>query len=162
MRFLIGASSEPPVDAARPCRGDSRRASVKRDKEETMAGELEQELRDFFGALDRMEVEPLIDRMTDDVQSVDEISRRWTRGKRDMGAYVRAVAEAVKDPRTQITDVAEQVWGDSGVVTCWIEQDYTYEGAAQHISAPTTIVFRRVDGAWKMALFHSIPVSGES
>jgi hypothetical protein len=39
-----------------------------------MAGELEQELGDFFGALDRMEVDPLIDRMADDMQGVDEMS----------------------------------------------------------------------------------------
>jgi hypothetical protein len=39
-----------------------------------MAGELEHELRDFFAALDRSEVEPLIDRMADDMQGVDEMS----------------------------------------------------------------------------------------
>jgi ketosteroid isomerase-like protein len=125
-----------------------------------MAGELEQELRDFFGALDRMEVDPLIDRMADDMEGVDEISRRWIRGKDAMADYARAVTEAVSGPVTEIKDVHERVWGDAGVVTCWIEQDYTYEGAAQHVSAPTTVVFRREDGAWKMALFHSIPVSG--
>jgi ketosteroid isomerase-like protein len=81
------------------------------------------------------------------------------RGKDDMAAYVRAVGEAVSNPHTEITDVEERLWGDTGVVTCWIEQDYTYEGAAQHVSAPTTVVFRRVDGAWKLALFHSIPIA---
>jgi ketosteroid isomerase-like protein len=43
-------------------------------------------------------------------------------------------------------------------LTCWLNQDYTLEGSAQHVSAPTTIVFRRVDGEWKLALFHSIPL----
>jgi ketosteroid isomerase-like protein len=125
-----------------------------------MAGELDHELREFFAALDRNEVEPLIDRMADDMQGVDEISRRWIRGKDDMAAYARAITEAVSDPRTEIKEVEEHLWGETGLVTCWIEQDYTYEGAAQHISAPTTVVFRRMDGAWKIALFHSIPVSG--
>jgi len=124
-----------------------------------MGAELETELRDFFGALDRMELEPLVDRITDDMQGVDELSRRWTRGKSEFAAKVGVLSEAVSDLRTETTDVVEQIWGETGLVTCWIEQDYTYEGAAQHVSAPTTIVFRRVDGAWKMALFHSIPIS---
>jgi ketosteroid isomerase-like protein len=140
--------------------GETRAGQASTGKEETMGGELEQELRDFFGALDRMELEPLVERMTDDMQGVDEISRRWTRGKSEFAAKVGVLTEKVSDLRTEITDIVEHVWGDTGVVTCWIEQDYTYEGAVQHVSAPTTVVFLRVDGAWKMALFHSIPVSG--
>ena len=83
-----------------------------------MGGELEQELRDFFGALDRIELEPLVERITDDMQGVDEDLPRL-------------------DPRQ------ERVRG----------QDYTYEGAAQHVSAPTTVGFRRVDSGWRMAVF---------
>jgi SnoaL-like domain len=126
----------------------------------TMVGELEQELRDFFGALDRMELEPLVERLSDDMQGVDEISRRWTRGKSKFAAKIGVLTEAVSDVRTEITDIVEHIWGETGVVTCWIEQDYRYEGRGSHVSAPTTVVFRRVDDAWRMALFHSIPISG--
>jgi ketosteroid isomerase-like protein len=31
-------------------------------------------------------------------------------------------------------------------------------GTPQHISAPTTMILRRDDGAWKLVLFHSIPL----
>ena len=124
-----------------------------------MGGELEQELRDFFGALDRMELEPLVERITDDMQGVDEISRGWTRGKNEFEAKAVLLMETISDVRTEITDIVEHIWGETGVVTCWIEQDYTYEGAAQHVSAPTTVVFRRVDSGWRMAVFHSIPIS---
>ena len=65
---------------------------------------------------------------------------------------------AVSDLRTELRDAEEHIWGDVGVLTCWLNQDYTLEGSAQHVSAPTTIVFRRVDGEWKLALFHSIPL----
>jgi ketosteroid isomerase-like protein len=128
-------------------------------EKEAAMGELELELRDFFGTLDRMEFEPLFDRVTDDMQGVDEISRSWTRGKSEFATKVGLLTEAISDLRTEITGTVEHIWGDTGVVTCWIEQDYTHEGAPQHVSTPTTAVFRRVDGAWKMALFHSIPVS---
>ena len=124
-----------------------------------MGGELEQELRDYFGALDRMELEPLLERLTDDMQGIDEISQGWTRGKSAFAAKVGVLTEKISDVSTEITDVVEHVWGETGVLTCWMEQDYTYEGAEQHVSAPTTVVFRRMDRAWKMAVFHMIPVS---
>ena len=56
----------------------------------------------------------------------------------------------------------EVIWGDAGVLTCWLEQDYTFKGTKQHISAPTTVVFRRDNGAWKMVVFESIPLPLES
>ena len=107
-----------------------------------------------------MELEPLVERITDDMQGIEEISRGWTRGKSEYEAKAASLMETVSDVRTEITDIVEHIWGETGVVTCWIEQDYTYEGAAQHVSAPTTVVFRRVDGGWRMAVFHSIPISG--
>jgi hypothetical protein len=78
--------------------------------------------------------------MADDVQSVDEISRRWFRGKDEVAAYAHGLAGVVSNPRTEISDIEEHVWGGTGLVTCWLEQDYTYEATAQHVSAPTTVV----------------------
>jgi hypothetical protein len=95
---------------------------------------------------------------TDDAQGVDEISRRWIRGRDDVEAYLRQLMGAVGDVRTELRDAEEHVWGDAGILTCWLEQDYTLEGKAQHVSAPTTIAFRREGGTWKAALFHSIPL----
>lgn len=65
---------------------------------------------------------------------------------------------AVDDVNSELRDVRETVFGDAGVVTCWLEQDYTLEGKRQHISALTTVVLRRADDGWKMVLFHSIPL----
>ena len=76
-----------------------------------MGGELEQELRDFFGALDRMELEPLVERITDDMQAVDEISRGWTRGKNEFEAKAVLLMEAISDVRTEITDIVEHMPG---------------------------------------------------
>jgi len=65
---------------------------------------------------------------------------------------------SVGDVHTELRDVRESVSGDSGVLTCRLEQDYTLEGKSQHVSAPTTVLFRRREERWKMALFHSIPL----
>jgi ketosteroid isomerase-like protein len=123
-----------------------------------MAGELSNAANDFVAALDSMDVDRLMAGFTDDAQGVDEISRRWIRGRDDVEAYLRQLMGAVGDVRTELRDAEEHVWGDAGILTCWLEQDYTLEGKAQHVSAPTTIAFRREGGTWKAALFHSIPL----
>jgi hypothetical protein len=50
------------------------------------------------------------------------------------------------------------VLADVGLVTCWLEQDYTYQGKKQHVSTPTTTLLRRSGSDWKLALFHSVPL----
>src|SRR5437899_2857403 len=76
-------------------------------------------------------------------------------------AYIRHVVNMVEDVHTSISNVKETLLGDIGILTCWIEQDYTLEGKAQHVSAPTTVVFRREGNAWKVGLFHSLPLPPE-
>jgi ketosteroid isomerase-like protein len=124
-----------------------------------MAAELEPVLRDVFEAIDRMDLDAVQSRFAEEVQSVDEISRRWLRGKGQLANYMKQLEGAVSDIRTELRDVNEQTWGDAGLVTCWLEQDYTMEGAPQHVSAPTTCVFRRDGRDWKVALFHSVPIT---
>ena len=124
-----------------------------------MAGELERTVRGLFEALDHMDVDGLEKTIAEDAQSVDEISRRWLRSKDEISSYLRQLAGAVSDVRSELRDVHEQAWGDAGVVTCWLEQDYTMEGAGQHVSAPTTFVLRREDGDWRIELFHSVPLA---
>jgi uncharacterized protein (TIGR02246 family) len=124
-----------------------------------MAGELERTVRGLFEALDHMDVDGMEKTIAEDAQSVDEISRRWLRSKDEISSYLRQLAGAVSDVRSELRDVHEQAWGDAGVVTCWLEQDYTMEGAGQHVSAPTTFVLRREDGDWRIELFHSVPLA---
>jgi ketosteroid isomerase-like protein len=100
----------------------------------------------------------MIETATEDAQGVDEISRRWLRGRGELDSYLRQLKGAVSDVRAELRDAEERVWGDTGILTCWLDQDYTMDGNAQHVSAPTTIVFRRERGEWKLALFHSIPL----
>jgi ketosteroid isomerase-like protein len=123
-----------------------------------VAGELVSTTEALFDALDAMDVDRMMSGMTADVQGVDEISRRWLRGSDELGSYLRGLVQAVSGVRTEIRDPDERTSGDVGILTCWLEQDYTIGGESQHISAPTTIVFRREDGVWKLSVFHSIPL----
>ena len=67
----------------------------------------------------------------------------------------------VTDIKSVLSDGNEIINGDEGLLTCWLEQDYTFEGSAQHVSAPTTALFKRENGEWKFTLFHSIPLPPE-
>jgi ketosteroid isomerase-like protein len=123
-----------------------------------MAGELEKVAHDLMAAFDAKDLDRIVEAIGEDAQGVDEISRRWLRGSGELDGYLRQMLGAVSDIRSELRDAQERVWGDVGVLTGWLDQDYTFEGNAQHISAPTTIVLRREGGEWKVALFHSIPL----
>jgi ketosteroid isomerase-like protein len=127
-----------------------------------MADELEAVTRQMFDALDRNDAEGMIRPVAKNIQGVDEISRKWMRGIGEVGDYIRELTRMVEGVRSTISDVHETAWDDTGILTCWLEQDYTLKGARQHISAPTTLVFRRDDGVWKIVLFQSIPLPPES
>ena len=123
-----------------------------------MAGELEAVIRGMFDGLDRNDLEAMTKDFADDAQGVDEISRHWMRGRDELNAYVGGLLTMVEDVSSELHDVRETTLDGTGILTCWLEQDYTLEGDKQHVSAPTTVVLRREDGAWKIALFHSLPL----
>jgi ketosteroid isomerase-like protein len=123
-----------------------------------MADELEGVIRDLFAALDRMDLDAIQATIAEEGQSVDEISRRWLRSKEEITNYLKQLVGAIRDVRSELRDVREQAWGDAGLVTFWLEQDYTMGGARHHVSAPTTCVLRREGDDWKIALFHSVPL----
>jgi len=123
-----------------------------------MSGQLEQVTSEFVAAIDSMDVDRIMQIATEDAEGVDEISRQWQRGRDQMDGYLRQLMGSVSDVHTKLRDEHERVWDDAGVVTCWIDQDYMLDGKSEHVSAPTTMVFRREDGTWKLALFHSVPL----
>lgn len=126
-----------------------------------MGGALESATRQLFDALDRKDLEAVTRSAAQDVQSVDELSRRWMRGADALETYFRDAMTMVEDIQSTISDVRETVQGDIGFVTSWLEQDYTLEGKRTHVSAPTTVAFRREGDTWKILLIHTVPLPPE-
>ena len=121
-----------------------------------MAGELEKRVREAMRKIDAKDWDGLSQMATEDMRGVDEVTRKWTLGKK---AIIDGLREApIEDIRSDLRDVNEVTWGDAGLVTCWIEQDYRLEGKPTHVSAPTTFLFRRMGSDWRVALFHSVPL----
>src|ERR1700737_2713255 len=104
-----------------------------------MAGDLENVTREMFGALDRGDAEAVIQLGAGEMQGIDEISRRWLRGLDEVSAYIRQLMGMIAGLHSMVSNVHETSWGDTGAVSCWLNQDYVLEGVPQHISAPTTL-----------------------
>lgn len=124
-----------------------------------MAGQLESVLKGMFDALGRdADPEAMLGHFSQEPQGVDEISREWMRGREALEKYIRGLMTQVEDVESELSDMHEVIVGDIGLVTFWLEQDYTAGGERHHISAPSSAVLRREDGEWKVLLFHSIPL----
>jgi len=123
-----------------------------------MPGALEIAVRQFTASLDALDVDAMVSMLADDVEGVEEISRQWLRGHGAVAGYLRELATQVSDIHTTLRDLNERIWGEVGVVTCWLDQTYTFGGEVVRISAPTTLLFRSDAGQWKLALFHSVPL----
>ncbi|MGH3599248.1 MAG: nuclear transport factor 2 family protein [Pseudonocardiaceae bacterium] len=123
-----------------------------------LMAELEPEVKRVLELLDAMNVRGLSALFTDDAQGVDEISRGWTRGRAALDAYFARLEGTVTDVRSQLSDLHTTTWDEVGLATFVLDQTYTMNGQEQSLSAPTSIVFRRQDDAWKVALVHSVPI----
>ncbi len=122
------------------------------------AGTLTELARELFSDLDAERFDQLAERATDDVQGVDEISRRWLRGRAAMQTYLNGLRGNITGIHSELRDPTEAVWGDVGVLTATLEQTYSLSGRNETIVAPPSILFRREDGTWKFALLHSVPI----
>src|ERR1700745_1522409 len=65
---------------------------------------LESETKRILQLLDAMEVDALGAMLTDDAQSVDEITRGWTRGRAAIDAYLDQLRGTVSDIRSHARD----------------------------------------------------------
>lgn len=119
---------------------------------------LEGEVHRLLELLDAMDLKGLSAMLTDDAQGIDEISRRWMRGRDALDAYFAQLEGTVSEPKSEATDLHSIAWGDVGLVTFVLDQTYTMNGEEHRISAPTSIVFHRDGGGWRVALIHTVPL----
>ncbi len=110
-----------------------------------------------FKAVDNADAEALLDMMADDITQIDEISKKWSRGKAEVAAVVRPMFDLVKSIKSSISDVHVQTANDMAIVTFMLDQSYVFEGQQVAIVAPTSCVLRQEKGVWKFVLIHTMP-----
>jgi ketosteroid isomerase-like protein len=96
---------------------------------------------------------------SDDVQHIDEISKKWSRGRERFTDYLHAALSSVSSIKSHLTDVSITTSQDIAIVTCVLHQSYTLAGDEMSIIAPTTFVLRSEDDSWKILVMHSVPTS---
>ena len=123
---------------------------------------LQQMVSRLLERLDAMDLDGLGGMVDDEVQGVDEIARKWMRGRPAVEGYFSQLKDTVSDVRSRMSDVQEDAWDDAGLVTFVLDQTYTLDGRQQTISAPTSIVFRRRGSDWRIVLIHTVPLPQEA
>ena len=126
-----------------------------------MSTELERIVRKLFDDLDQTNYDGIVERSATDVQAVEEIRRRWMRSRDELKDYFAQFESVMSGAKSELSDIHETSWEDTGLVTFWLEQSYLLDGEEQHVSAPTSMLFRREGGDWKLVLAYSVPVTPE-
>ena len=75
-----------------------------------------------------------------------------------MEAYFTANLPRLSEIHSSIEHPEVRHWGDVEVETFVLHQRYVFDGAPVEIEAPSTAIWRREGGAWRVALFHSVPL----
>jgi ketosteroid isomerase-like protein len=122
-----------------------------------MSHDLKNVVIDIFAAFDKLDMESVIDRLSGDVEQVDELTQKWSRGKAKVAEAYNALAGMVSDIKSELSDFNVITSSDMSIVTCTLHQSYMHEGNLVSIVAPTTVAFRQDGGEWKVVLVHSLP-----
>jgi ketosteroid isomerase-like protein len=122
-----------------------------------MSNDLKNVVIDLFAAFDKLDIESVIDKLSDDIEQVDELTQKWSRGKANSVAAFNGLAGMVSEIKSELSDFGVITSSDMSIVTCTLHQSYTYEGNPISIVAPTTVAFRQEGGAWKIVLIHTVP-----
>jgi len=111
-----------------------------------------------FHGLAAGDAHAIMDAYTEDVSGIDEVSRRWMRGREELAAYTESTLTEISDVRSVLLEAETKEFGDCAVVTGMVEQQYVWRGEEQSILMPATFVLRRDDGRWRVCVFHAMPL----
>ncbi len=113
---------------------------------------------EFFRHLDAKDEPYLRASFSDDAQGTDEILRGWMRGRAALEAYFTDNLPRLSEIHSVVEQPEVRRWGEIEMETFVLRQAYVFDGTHYAIEAPTTVVWRQEGDAWKIALFHSIPL----
>ena len=122
-----------------------------------MSNDLKNVVIGLFAAFDKLDIESVIARLSDDIEQVDELTQKWSRGKAKVAEAYNALAGMVSEIKSELSDFNVITSSDMSIVTCTLHQSYMHEGNLVSIVAPTTVAFRQDGGEWKVVLVHSLP-----
>ena len=90
---------------------------------------------DAFATFDRLQPEPFFELFSDDVIIVDEIGKKWLRGKDAAIATWTPLIGIFQSSKSVISDIPVDKAGDVSIVTCMLDQTYVLDGQT-HANPP--------------------------
>lgn len=123
--------------------------------------DIEEFVRDAYRAMETVDVGRVRTMLAADLQAVDGLMRTWKRGLGEVGQHLAALESSLQRWGSELSDMVVRVYGDIAVATYLVEERYSFAGQDHLDVAPTTMVLRRVDGAWQIVLFQSVPMPPE-
>lgn len=124
-----------------------------------MTQEPQQLVIDAFKDLDALNFASLFTKLADDIETVDEITQKWNRGRAAVESTFAALEGVISDIKSEVSDFNVITMDGVAVVTCVLKQSYLLEGNHASIVSPTTCVLRHENGGWKFVVIHSIPLA---
>lgn len=124
-----------------------------------MSVELENIVTQMFQSLDDLDAPNVVKWFAHDIQMVEEISGKWTRGKNHAEKAFTDSLQVVSDIHSKISEFYTVMTDETALLTCLLTQTYIYQGNPVSLVAPTTVAFRRENGEWKIILLHSLPLA---
>jgi ketosteroid isomerase-like protein len=124
-----------------------------------MSVELENIVTQMFKSLDDLDAPNVVKWFAHDIQMVEEISGKWTRGKNHAEKAFTDSLQVVSDIHSKISEFYTVMTDETALLTCLLTQTYIYQGNPVSLVAPTTVAFRRENGEWKIILLHSLPLA---
>jgi len=115
---------------------------------------------EYLRLLDAKDDVGIVDLLTEDAQVVDEITRRWHRGRHEIGAALRMIFSRVSDIKSTAEDIYVTRWADVEVETFILRQVYDLDGVTTRVVSPTCLIWRRTPAGWRLALMQSVPTNG--
>ena len=115
----------------------------------------EARLREFWALFDAKDYQALLRMMTDDAIETDDFAKVWLRGHAAIGEHFARMGERYEDSHTALEDVTVTETSANAVVTCVVVYQLRWDSQPGSWRWPTTMIFVREAGAWKIALLHT-------
>jgi ketosteroid isomerase-like protein len=116
---------------------------------------VERDARQFWAHFDAKDHRALVAMMTKDALETDDLANRWLCGRAAIEEHFAGMGERYHDSHTVLEDVQVSETADTAVLTCVVHYQMRWDGQPGVWRWPTTMIFVRQAGEWRIALLHT-------
>lgn len=115
----------------------------------------EQRVHQFWALFDAKDYQALLAIMTDDAMETDDFAKVWLRGRAAIRENFARIGKRFDESHTRVRDVQVTETPEIAVATCVVNYQLLWDGSPFTADAPTTMIFVREPGTWRLRLLHT-------